>query len=309
MPENEVDNEHFILITPPQGWNALNLGEVWQDREILFFLTLRDIKARYKQTVLGASWAIIQPVFTMVIFSVIFGRLAKIPSDGIPYPVFSYAALVPWTMFATALQRSSNSLVGGAGLITKVYFSRIVLPLSNVLSALVDFFLAFTVLVVMIVYFAYLAPSSAPSLFEALASSGLGHITTTSVVHLTPTINVIWLPFFTLLAMITALGLGMWLSALNVQFRDIGYAIPFLTQAWLFITPIAYPSSLLSEPWHTLYGINPMAGVVEGFRWALLGVDTAPGPLIIVSTCMALVLLFTGTMFFRRMENVFADLV
>jgi len=269
-----------IVIKPSRGWIALKLNELWEYRELLYFLIWRDIKVRYKQTVLGAAWAIIQPFFTMVVFSLFFGRLAKMPSDGIPYPIFAYAALVPWTFFANGLSQSSNSLVGSANLIKKVYFPRMVVPISSVISGAVDFVLAFIVLVgMMLVYGIF------------------------------PTINIIWLPFLLLLTFVTALGVGLWLSAMNVQFRDVRYTVPFLTQFWLFATPIAYPSSLLSEPWRTLYGINPMVGVVEGFRWALLGTDTAPGPIIIVSSLVALVLLVGGTFYFRRMEKTFADVV
>jgi len=268
------------IIKPSRGWVSLKLGELWEYRELLYFLTWRDIKVRYKQTALGASWAIIQPFMTMVVFSLFFGRLAKVPSDGIPYPIFSYAALVPWTFFANALAQSSNSLVGSANLIKKVYFPRLAVPIATVLSGVVDFFLAFVVLVGMMFWY-----------------------------RIVPTANVIWLPFFLLLALVTSLGVGLWLSAMNVQFRDVRYIVPFLTQFWLFATPVAYPSSLLSEPWHTLYGLNPMVGVVEGFRWALLGTNTAPGPIIIVSSIAALFILVSGTFYFRRMEKTFADVV
>jgi len=275
-----VDNVPVIRIEPSTGWVSLKLKELWEYRELLYFLTWRDIKVRYKQTVLGAAWAIIQPFFMMVIFSLFFGRLAKIPSDGIPYPIFSYAALVPWTFFANGLNMASNSLVSSANLIRKVYFPRLAIPLATVLSGVVDFVLAFVMLIGMMFYFG-----------------------------MVPTINVIWLPLFLLLALVTSLGVSLWLSAMNVQFRDVRYTIPFLTQFWLFATPIAYPSSLLSEPWRTLYGINPMVGVVEGFRWAMLGTNTAPGPIIIVSSLAALFLLVSGAFYFRRMEKTFADVV
>ena len=269
-----------IRIEPSKGWVSLKLDELWEYRELLFFLVWRDIKVRYKQTILGASWAIIQPFFSMVIFSLFFGKLAKVPSDGLPYPIFSYAALVPWTFFANALTQSSNSLVLNANVIKKIYFPRLALPIATVLSGVIDFVLAFSVLLAMIFFYG-----------------------------LVPTVNVFWLPFFLLLALITSLGVGFWLSAMNVQFRDVRYTVPFLTQAWLFATPIAYPSSLLSEPWRTLYGLNPMTGVVEGFRWALLGADTAPGPIVIVSSLAALALLASGAFYFRRMEKTFADVV
>ena len=267
-------------IRPAQGWVSLRLDELWEYRELLYFLTWRDIKVRYKQTVLGAAWAIIQPFFTMVVFSLFFGRLAGIPSDGIPYPIFAYAALVPWSFFASGLNNSANSLVGSANLLKKVYFPRLAIPLSTVLAGVIDFALAFVVLLGMMLFYGML-----------------------------PTVNIIWLPLLVLLALTTALGVGLWLSALNVQFRDVRYTIPFLTQFWLFATPIAYPSSLLAEPWRTLYGINPMVGVVEGFRWALLGTESAPGPIIIVSAVAAVGLLVSGAYYFRRMEKSFADVV
>lgn len=281
LPNSSSDAETTItFIRPSQGWISLNLHDLWEYRELLYFLTWRDITVRYKQTILGAAWAIIQPFFTMVIFSLFFGKLAKIPSDGIPYPIFSYAALVPWAFFAHGVSQSSNSLVGSANLIKKIYFPRLVMPISSVSSGIVDFILAFIVLLGMMLYFDIL-----------------------------PTWNVLWLPLFFLLAFVTSLGVGLWLTAMNVQFRDIRYTVPFLIQVWLFATPIAYPSSLLDEPWRTLYGINPMVGVVEGFRWALLGTQTAPGPIILVSAFVAVGLLVSGAYYFRRMERTFADVV
>ncbi len=267
-------------IEPSKGWVSMKLSELWQYRELIYFQVWRDIKVRYKQTVLGAAWAIIQPFFTMVVFSLFFGKLAKIPSDGIPYPIFSFAALVPWTFFANGMSKASNSLVSSSNLIKKVYFPRLSIPLASVLSGVVDFALSFAVLVGMMKYY-----------------------------HLAPTGNVIWLPLLLALSFTTALGVALWLSAMNVQFRDVQYIIPFLTQFWMFTTPIAYPSSLLSEPWRTFYAINPMVGVVEGFRWALLGTDTAPGPAIIVSSAVSLVLLLGGALYFRRMEKTFADVI
>ena len=268
------------VIEPSRGWSSLRLTELWEYRELLYFLVWRDIKVRYKQTVLGAAWAIIQPFFTMVVFSIFFGRLAKIPSDGIPYPIFSYAALVPWTLFAQGLHESANSLVGSANLITKVYFPRLIIPTATVLSGIVDFLLAFLVLLGMMLFYGT-----------------------------APTIHALWLPLFLLLALVTSLGVGLWLSALNVQFRDVRYVVPFLIQFWLFATPIAYPSSLLSEPFRTLYGLNPMVGVVEGFRWALLGTQTGPGAVIAVSGLTTLAILAGGAFYFRRMERTFADVI
>ena len=267
-------------IEPSRGWVSLQLREIWAYRELLYFLIWRDIKVRYKQTILGGAWAIIQPFFTMVVFSLFFGKLAKVPSDGIPYPIFCYAALVPWSFFANGLNQASNSLVGNSNLITKVYFPRICMPIASVLGGILDFILAFIVLIGMIFFYG-----------------------------LMPSVDMIWLPFFFILSFITSLGASLWLSALYVKFHDVRHVIPFLTQIWLFATPIAYPSSLLTEPWFTLYGINPMTGVVEGFRWALLGTKTAPGPIIIVSSLVALGLLLSGAFFFRRMERTFADVV
>jgi len=274
------DDVPLIRIEPSMGWVPLKLKDLWDYRELLYFFIWRDIKVRYKQTVLGAAWAIIQPFFTMVVFSLFFGRLAKVPSDDIPYPLFSFAALVPWGFFVNGLNQASNSLVSGANLLKKIYFPRPTMPIASVLSGVVDFLLAFVVLIGMMLYYGYV-----------------------------PTMNVLWLPFFLLLALTTSLGVSLWLSALNVLFRDIQYLIPFLVQFWLFATPIAYPSSLLPEPWRTLYGINPMVGVVEGFRWALLGVNTAPGPIIFVSSLTSFLLMVTGAFYFRRMEKTFADVV
>lgn len=274
------ESVQVIRIEPSKGWVALQLKELWAYRELLYFLIWRDIKVRYKQTALGAAWAIIQPVFTMIVFSLFFGRLAKVPSDGIPYPIFAYAALVPWTFFSHGLSQASNSLVGSSNLLKKVYFPRLSVPIASVLSGLIDFLIAFLVLLGMMLYYG---------------------------IH--PTLNVIWLPFLLLLTVVTSLGVSLWLSALNVHFRDVRHVLPFLTQFWLFATPIAYPSSLLSEQWRTLYSINPMVGVVEGFRWALLGVETGPGPMIIVSSLASLALLVGGVFYFRRLEKTFADVV
>jgi lipopolysaccharide transport system permease protein len=269
-----------MRIAPSRGWVPLRLGELWEYRELLYFLIWRDIKVRYKQTVLGAAWAIIQPLFTMIVFSLFFGQLGKMPSDGVPYPIFSFAALVPWTFFANGLSQSSNSLIGSSNLITKVYFPRLVVPLAAVLSGIVDFAVSFVVLLGMMFFFG-----------------------------IVPTLNFLWLPLLLLLAFITSLGIGLWFSALNVEFRDVRYLVTFVTQLWLFATPIAYPSSMLPQPWRTLYGLNPMTGVVEGFRWALLGTNSAPGPLIAVSSVVAVVILITGAFYFRRMERTFADFV
>lgn len=269
-----------ITIQPSRGWVAIQFRELWAYRELLYFLIWRDIKVRYKQTVLGAAWAIIQPVFTMVVFAVFFGRLAKMPSDGIPYPIFAYAALVPWTFFAHALSQASNSLVGSANLIKKVYFPRLVVPLASVLSGIVDFALAFVVLLGLMAWY-----------------------------EVGWSLRLLAVPAFILLAIVTALAVALWLSALNVEYRDIRYVVPFLTQFWLFATPVAYPSSLLSEPWRSIYGLNPMVGVVEGFRWALLGTAAAPGLMLIASTLASVTLMVAGAFYFRRLERTFADRV
>jgi lipopolysaccharide transport system permease protein len=268
------------MITPRAGWAPLNLGELWEYRELLYFLVWRDIKVRYKQTALGVAWAVLQPLLTMVVFSLFFGKLAGIPSDGVPYPIFSFAALVPWTFFSYGLTQSANSLVINEQLVRKVYFPRMVIPVATVLSGVVDFALAFVLLLGMLLYYG-----------------------------ITLTLHSLWLLPLLLLALVTSLGVGLWLAALNVQYRDVRYTVPFLTQLWLFATPIAYPSSLLRQPWRTLDGVNPMTGVVEGFRWALLGTGTSPGPIIIVSALAALLLFIGGMLYFRRMEDTFADVI
>lgn len=279
-PNHTILVKPITVIEPAQGFMPLKLRGLWAYRELLYFLTWRDIKVRYKQTVLGAAWAIIQPFFTMVVYSLFFGKLAGIPSDGVPYPIFSFAALVPWTFFAYGLNQSSNSLVASANLIQKIYFPRLVIPISSVISGVVDFFLAFLVLLGMMLFYG-----------------------------IYPTVNILWLPLLLMLVFATSLGVGLWLSALNVKYRDVRYMLPFITQVWMVATPIAYPSSLLPEAWRPLYGLNPMVGVVEGFRWALLGTRTAPGPMIIASVLAILVILVGGAFYFRRMEKTFADVV
>jgi lipopolysaccharide transport system permease protein len=273
------EDARMLVICPSRGWVALNLGDIWEYRELLYFLTWRDLKVRYKQTALGVAWAIIQPLFTMAVFSLFFGRLAHMPSDGVAYPVFSFTALLPWGLFANALGQASNSLVGSSNLLTKVYFPRLIIPLSSVLSGLVDFTVALGVLLILL-----------------------------PIYSVTPGVAVLAFPLFVLLALVAALGVGLWLSALNVEYRDVKYVVPFLTQFWLFATPVAYPSNLLSEPWRTVYGLNPMVGVVEGFRWALLGTQS-PGPLIAVSATASVALLVSGLYYFRRMERTFADVI
>ena len=268
------------VLEPSRGWAPLRLREVWEYRGLVYFLVWRDLKVRYKQTALGAAWAVLRPFTTMVVFSVFFGRLAGIPSDDLPYPIFAYAALVPWTFFADGFSQAATSLVSSAHLVRKVYFPRLVLPLAAVLAALVDFALAFAVLAGMMAFYG-----------------------------VAPTAHAAWLPLLLLLALVTALGLGLWLAAVNVRFRDVRHVVPYLRQVLLFVTPIAYPASLLDQPWRTLYGVNPMAGVVEGFRWALLGTDTAPGGMILVSAAVAVAMLASGAYFFRRTERQVADLI
>lgn len=269
-----------IIIRPTSGWAALNLRDLWVYRELVYFMTWRDLKVRYKQTLLGAGWAILQPFLTMVVFSIFFGNLAKVPSDGVPYPIFSYTALIPWTLFSKALQDASRSLVNNSHMITKVYFPRMILPLASVLAGIVDFLIAFVVLLGMMIYY-----------------------------HVVPTANIWTVPLFLVLALVTAIGVSLWLSALNVLYRDINYILPFLTQFWMYITPIAYPSSMIPEKWRMVYALNPMTGVVEGFRWALLGSGQAPGMMTLVSSLVALVLLISGMFYFKRMERLFADMV
>lgn len=269
-----------VHIRPSRGWASLDLEELWHYKELLYFLVWRDIKVRYKQTALGASWAVIQPFGTMVVFSLFFGRLASVPSDGVPYPIFSYAALVPWTFFAQGLTQSANSLVASQDLVKKVYFPRLAIPIASVLAGLVDFAIAFVVLIGMMLFFG-----------------------------ITPTVAVVWVLPLIVLALITSLGVGLWLSALNVLYRDVAYVVPFLVQFWLFATPIAYPSSLLPERWRIVYSLNPMVGVVEGFRWALVGTETAPGPMILVSAIASIGILIGGAFYFRWMERSFADTV
>lgn len=279
-PETPAEALPITIIRPPRGWIALNLKELWQYRELLLFLAWRDVSVRYKQTALGAAWAIIQPFVAMVIFSVVFGELAKIPSDDVPYPLFSYAALLPWQFFATALSSAASSLVNDEKLITKIYFPRLIIPVASVLPAAIDFLIAFVILLGMMLFY-----------------------------HTLPTWRIVWLPLFLLLAAVTALGVGLWLAAFNVQYRDFRYVIPFLLQVWMYASPVVYSSTIIPERWRLLFGINPMTGVIGGFRWALLGTETAPGPLMLISAATALVFLIVGAFYFRRMESSFADVI
>ncbi len=278
-PVGRADDPVTVL-RASSGWVGADWRGLWKYRELLYFLVWRDIKVRYKQTVLGSAWAVIQPVLTMVVFSLFFGRLAQMPSDGLPYPLFSFAALVPWTFFANGLTQGANSLVGSHELVKKVYFPRLIIPSATVFSGVVDFGLALLVLIGMMLFYGIL-----------------------------PGLTFLWIvPLFGL-ALITSLGVGLWFAALNVQYRDVRYIVPFIVQIWLFATPIAYPSSLLEDHWRIIYALNPMVGVVEGFRWAMLSTDTVPGPMILVSSVVAVVILIGGIFYFRRMERTFADVI
>lgn len=269
-----------VFIRPTTGLAALNLGDLWTYRELVFFMIWRDIKVRYKQTFLGAAWAVIQPLLTMLIFNFVFGTVAKVPTDGVPYPIFSYTALLPWGLFTTALNTASRSLTANQNMVTKIYFPRLVLPLASVLGGLVDFAIAFLILIGLLFYY-----------------------------RVTPTAAVWTLPVFIVLALVTALGVALWLSAINVQYRDVNYVLPFLTQFWLFLTPVAYSAKVISEKWQMVYSLNPMAGVVNGFRWALLGTDTGPGTTMGISAGIAVLVLVSGLFYFRSMERTFADTI
>jgi lipopolysaccharide transport system permease protein len=274
-----INTPPHLHISPPKKWIPIDLPELWNYRELLYSFTWRDVKIRYRQTALGFLWAIIQPLFMMLIFTSFFGRLARMPSDGVPYPLFVLAALLPWTLFAEGVTRSTSSMITNASIMTKVYFPRLIMPFSGVLSPLVDFAVSLTILVVMMAYYGFV-----------------------------PTLNVIFLPLFILLALATSLGIGLWLSALNVKYRDFQYTIPFMIQLGLFASPVVYPASLVPESYRFLYGLNPMAGVIEGFRWALLGTEM-PGAMILVSVGVVVLLLVSGAFYFRRMEQYYADVV
>jgi lipopolysaccharide transport system permease protein len=272
--------EPVVRVQATRGWPSLRLRELWSYRELLYFLTWRDLKVRYKQTVLGATWAVLQPLATMLIFTVIFGRLAGIPSEGVPYALFAYSGLVLWTFFSTALVQAANSLVVSGKLVTKVYFPRLIVPTASVAAGVVDLLLAGAVLAVLM--------------------GAYGAV---------PPVQLFLAPAFVLLIVMTALGAGFWLAALNVQYRDVKHAVPFLTQFWLFASPIAYPATLIDEPWRTVYALNPIVGAVEGFRWATLGADNSPASMIAVSSVVTVALFASGAVYFRRMEKTFADVV
>jgi lipopolysaccharide transport system permease protein len=276
---SRVDELPFIRIEACKN-SGLGLRELWEYRELLYFLVWRDVKVRYKQTAIGASWAVLQPLLTMVIFTLVFGRFANMPSNGLPYPIFTYVALLPWTYFAKALNQSITSVVGNAHLITKVYFPRLLLPISAVVAGIVDFAIAFAFLIVMMIWYG-----------------------------IVPDWEIVFLPVFVLLTMMTALSVSLWLSVINVRYRDIGQAVPFLLQIWMFVSPVAYAVSVVPEKWRLIYSLNPMAGVVEGFRWALTHSESPPVLPIVVSTIMVTALLYGGLVFFKRMEETFADVI
>lgn len=277
MPNSTVP---ITIIEPKKGWVPIDLKEIWNYRELFYFLTKRDIKVRYKQTVLGGLWAIIQPVFTMIVFTLFFGRLAKIPSDGIPYPIFVYAGLLPWTYFANAVSASGNSLVGNANLITKIYFPRLIVPAAASLAGLLDFFIAMLVLAAMMIYYQFL-----------------------------PGIGILLFPFLIGLTFLCAVGVGLWLSALNVQYRDIRYVIPFLIQIWLFVSPVIYPVSMVSEKYQWLLALNPMGGVIQAYRASLLGHQSIDWFMLGISTAIIIIIFLSGLYYFRRMEKTFADVI
>jgi lipopolysaccharide transport system permease protein len=270
--------EPTVLIQPRRHLFDLDFAGIWAYRELLYFLVWRDLKVRYKQTLIGTGWVVIQPLMTMAIFTVIFGNFAKIPSDGLPYPIFSYAALLPWNLFSSSLNRGGESVVNNANLVTKIYFPRLILPLSAVLSPLADFAIAFVILVGMMIWFG-----------------------------IAPTVGILMLPIFVILAICSALAVGLWLAALNVRYRDVRYTIPFLIQIWLFASPVAYPVSLVPEKWRWLYSLNPMAGVIEGFRWALLGNQSPDVRVMAISTVVVMALIAGGIVYFKQMERTFAD--
>lgn len=280
LKEAYFGHTHRMVIEPPKGWLGINLREVWAYRELLLILAWRDVSIMYKQSIVGIGWVIIQPVMTMIIFTIIFGKFAKLPSEGVPYPIFTYCALLPWNYFARSLSGSSNSLVGASHLITKVYFPRLIIPLSKVFSGLVDFCIAFVILIVMMVWY-----------------------------HISPTGGIFFLPLFMLVAMITSLAVGLWLTALNVKYRDVQFVVPFLTQFWLYASPVAYSTSIVPVKWQWIYALNPMVGVIEGFRWALLGKSAPNTEMILLSSGIVLLIFVSGLYYFKRMERTFADII
>jgi lipopolysaccharide transport system permease protein len=281
MTELTKYQPHTVYIKPSTGLAALNLRDLWMYRELVFFMVWRDVKVKYKQTLLGMAWAVIQPVMTMLIFTFLFGKVAKLPTEGIPYPVFSFTALLPWGLFVTALNQGSRSLVAHQNMVTKIYFPRLILPMASVFAGMVDFLIAFVIFVGLMFYY-----------------------------QVTPAWNLLWtLPLFLLMAIVTALGVALWLSAINVQYRDVNQALPFLTQFWLFATPVAYSASVIADKWQVVYSLNPMAGVVNGFRWALLGTGNGPDAALWVSVGISILIFISGLFYFRSMEKTFADTI
>jgi lipopolysaccharide transport system permease protein len=310
---SKAPNTVVNVIEPPKSRIPLNLEELWNYRDLVVFLTLRDLKVRYKQTVLGVLWAIIQPFVTMIVFSFVFGRIARLPSDGVPYPLFSYVGLLPWNFFSDGLTKGASSLTVNSSMIRKIYFPRLVLPITGILSGLVDFLLAASMLAVLYLYYA-LQTTPVPAAVQAgLYRFTNAEFSTAAFQHASVpfqvTGNVIWLPLLMLLAFCVALAMSLWLSAMNVRFRDVGYGLAFVIRILMYLTPVAYPISRLDGALRTLAALNPMTGVVEGFRWALLGVDSAPGPYILISAVMTLILLVGGLYYFRQTESQFADLL
>lgn len=284
MTTNSIETRkklEVVTIKPSKGWVGLRLNDLWVYRELVYFLTWRDLKVRYKQSVLGILWAILKPFMTMVVFTIFFGNFAKMPSDGVPYPIFAYTATLPWELFASAMSVASRSMVASGSMISKIYFPRMIVPLASVMSSVVDFFIGFIILIAMMFYY-----------------------------KIVPTIATLWLPLLILLALVTALGVGFWTSALMVRYRDVGYLMPFLTNLWMYITPVVYPSSMIPEKWRLLYYLNPMTGVVEGFRYALLGTTQSISTgMILLSTTISILILISGLFYFRRMEKQFADMI
>lgn len=280
MVETQTRSAPTIVIEPSRGLADFNLKEIWDYRDLMFFLAWRDINIRYKQTLLGAAWAVVQPVMTMILFTIFFGRMAGVPSEGAPYPLFAFAALLPWQYFATTLGNAANSLVNNSNLLSKVYFPRLLIPLTSLFPPAVDFIIAFVVLIGLMFYY-----------------------------RLAPTLHVIWLPAFLMLAMVTTLGAGLWFAAMNVKYRDVRHIVTVLVQFGMFVSPVAYPSRIVPMPWLQLYAVNPMVGVIEGFRWALLGTGAAPLRLIAISSLAALVLFISGLYYFRYTEKTFADVI
>jgi homopolymeric O-antigen transport system permease protein len=280
MVETQTRSAATIVIEPSRGLADFNLKEIWDYRDLMFFLAWRDINIRYKQTALGAAWAVVQPVMTMILFTIFFGRMAAVPSEGVPYPLFAFAALLPWQYFATTLGNAANSLVNNSNLLSKVYFPRLLIPLTSLFPPAVDFMIAFVVLIGLMFYY-----------------------------RQAPTLQVIWLPAFLILAMVTTLGAGLWFAAMNVKYRDVRHIVSVLVQFGMFVSPVAYPSRIVPMPWLNLYALNPMVGVIEGFRWALLGTGTAPLRLVAISSLAALVLFVSGLYYFRYTEKTFADVI